>query len=127
MARKLADFLTVLSTTANISLNSIHLIGHSLGSHISGYTGKFLNGKIGRITGVDPAGPKYKHKDASIRLWYTDALFVETIHTDFSNPIFSLGTDDPCSHVNIYPNEGEMQPGCGGRFYFLILKQQKYY
>lgn len=33
------------------SLNNVHLIGHSLGSHIAGEAGKRTFGAIGRITG----------------------------------------------------------------------------
>lgn len=35
-----------------ISLDRVHLIGHSLGAHISGYIGTDFGGKIGRISGM---------------------------------------------------------------------------
>lgn len=34
-----------------LSLSSIHMIGISLGAHISGFVGANMNGSIGRITG----------------------------------------------------------------------------
>ena len=71
-----------------------HLVGHSLGAHMAGYIGKELqleqNRTLARITGLDPAGPgfnfpnswykKYEKLDQA-HLWYTDADFVDVIHT----------------------------------------------
>lgn len=41
--------------------NKIHLVGHSLGSHLVGKAGrefkKETGKKVGRVTGLDPAGP----------------------------------------------------------------------
>lgn len=64
----------------------MHIIGHSLGAHISAFAGKTfrrLTGKgLGRITGLDPAGPCFTHVDVNSRLKATDADFVDVIHTD---------------------------------------------
>ncbi|KAI7685837.1 Pancreatic triacylglycerol lipase, partial [Sarcoptes scabiei] len=99
----------------NVTEDSFHIIGHSLGSHIAGYAGKFLNGKLGEITGLDPAGPYYEGlKDTRARLWHTDALFVQSIHTDATHLLesFGFGTYETFSHIDIYPNGGRTQPGC---------------
>lgn len=64
----------------------IYLIGHSLGSHISGFTGKTFTSltghRVGRITALDPAGPCFSHVDPELRLQSSDAAFVDVIHTD---------------------------------------------
>ncbi|ELK00570.1 Lipase member I [Pteropus alecto] len=64
------------------TLDSFHFIGMSLGAHISGFVGKIFHGQLGRITGLDPAGPKFSGKPSNGRLDYTDAKFVDVIHSD---------------------------------------------
>ncbi|CAN9501415.1 unnamed protein product [Ophioblennius macclurei] len=90
------------------SMSSIHMIGISLGAHISGFVGASFNGSIGRITGLDPAGPTFTGKPPEQRLDSTDAQFVDVLHTD----IDSLGFRETLGHVDFYPNKGTDQPGC---------------
>lgn len=65
-----------------LDLSQVHLIGHSLGAQVAGYAGRKLEGKVGRITGLDPAGPMFEHLPPSVRLDPTDAQFVDVIHTN---------------------------------------------
>ncbi|NXC39656.1 LIPH Lipase, partial [Penelope pileata] len=90
------------------SLGSIHMIGVSLGAHISGFVGQMFEGNLGRITGLDPAGPLYRGKPPSERLDPTDAQFVDVIHSDTDG----LGYADTLGHIDFYPNGGTDQPGC---------------
>lgn len=64
----------------------IHLIGHSLGSHIAGFAGKtyltLMKSRVGRISSLDPAGPCFSNVDPQLRLSKEDADFVDVIHTD---------------------------------------------
>ena len=66
----------------------MHVVGQSLGAHMASYIGSTLKdmglGKLGRITGLDPAGPLFEHTDPLVRLDPEDALFVDAIHTDGS-------------------------------------------
>ncbi|XP_012641442.2 lipase member I isoform X5 [Microcebus murinus] len=90
------------------SLDNFHFIGVSLGAHISGFVGKTFHGQLGRITGLDPAGPKFSGKPSYSRLDYTDAKFVDVIHSDSNG----LGIKEPLGHIDFYPNGGTKQPGC---------------
>lgn len=93
---------------------NIHLIAHSLGAYVAAYTSKAyekeFGKKIGRITALDPAGPRWSNKDVKKeeRLSELDARFVDVIHTD----IQLFGYTNPIGHVDYYPNGGTDQPGC---------------
>ncbi|KAE8621838.1 hypothetical protein XENTR_v10004990 [Xenopus tropicalis] len=109
--RKVADILkrfidNMLSQGA--TLDSIYMVGVSLGAHISGFVGKMYNGSIGRITGLDPAGPLFNGKPPEERLHYTDAQFVDVVHSDTDG----LGYKESLGHIDFYPNGGTDQPGC---------------
>uniref|UniRef100_A0A8C1VPE2 Lipase, member Ia n=1 Tax=Cyprinus carpio TaxID=7962 RepID=A0A8C1VPE2_CYPCA len=109
--RKVAANLTDLIQKMEVNganLSSIHLIGVSLGAHISGFTGANFNGRIGRITALDPAGPEFNGQPPSKRLDPSDAQFVEALHTDMD----ALGYRDLLGHIDYYANGGADQPGC---------------
>lgn len=59
------------------NLDNVHLIGHSLGAHLSGYTGSTLQNEfdltLGRITALDPAAPLFTATESIVRLDANDA------------------------------------------------------
>uniref|UniRef100_A0A8C9RQA3 Lipase, member Ia n=1 Tax=Scleropages formosus TaxID=113540 RepID=A0A8C9RQA3_SCLFO len=120
--RKAADNITSFIQKMEedgASLASIHMIGVSLGAHISGFVGAKLKGQIGRITALDPAGPQFTGTPPEDRLDSTDAQFVDVIHSDMD----ALGFRKPLGHIDFYPNGGADQPGCpstifSGKEYF---------
>ncbi|XP_073929712.1 lipase member H isoform X5 [Castor canadensis] len=90
------------------SLDNIYMIGVSLGAHISGFVGEMYDGQLGRITGLDPAGPLFNGRPPQDRLDPSDAQFVDVIHSD----IDALGYKEPLGNIDFYPNGGLDQPGC---------------
>ncbi|XP_033738724.1 inactive pancreatic lipase-related protein 1-like isoform X2 [Pecten maximus] len=108
----IAKLLEMLHHATRLPYSKVHLIGHSLGSHIAGYAGRRVHG-IGRITGLDPAGPLFENFDAEVRLDPTDATFVDVIHTDSDSLLeLGFGLEKALGHADFYPNGGEKQPGC---------------
>ncbi|KAK9712526.1 Lipase [Popillia japonica] len=93
----------------DVSYDDIHLIGHSLGAHVAAMGADALpDGRIGRITGLDPAGPGYSDVAHNLRLDPGDAKLVDVIHTYMR----VLSLSEPLGHVDFYPNGGRYQPGC---------------
>ncbi|XP_052900822.1 pancreatic triacylglycerol lipase-like [Anopheles moucheti] len=107
------------------NLDNVHMIGHSLGAHLSGYAGSTLknnpnlNLTIGRITGLDPAELAFTETDVMVRLDPSDAKFVDIVHSDATPfvPNIGLGLFEPIGHVDFYPNGGFNQPGCERPFF----------
>lgn len=97
---KVGKYLAKLLSHCTIDLYNHHLIGHSLGAHVSGIVGHQLkrlrNYAIQRITGLDPAGPGFykincigKHPNCSAIVTEPDrglardaASFVDVYHTN---------------------------------------------
>ncbi|KAL4699142.1 hypothetical protein H8959_011799 [Pygathrix nigripes] len=92
----------------------VHLIGHSLGAHTAAEAGRRLGGRVGRITGLDPAEPCFQGAPEEVRLDPSDAMFVDVIHTDSAPIIPSLGfgMSQKVGHLDFFPNGGEEMPGC---------------
>lgn len=124
VAKQIKSFTIFLTENKLLLFPSIHYIGHSLGAHIAGYVGSDIireyNKTIGRITGLDPAGPLFEwpYIDPNEeKLDAGDAEFVDVIHTNADE----MGISDPAGHVDYYPNGGKRQPGCGSSN--MIIKQ----
>jgi len=105
-----------LYTNHGLLLENVHIVGHSLGSHVAGHAGKEvkkrLDGKkIGRISGLDPAGPNFDipfWDNDDTRLSSGDAVMVDNVYTNRG----LFGTVNELGTVNIYANSGNFQPGC---------------
>lgn len=88
----------------------IHLIGFSLGAHVTNYVSQALKNEflIPRISGLDPAMPLFVTADNDNKLDSSDAEFVDVIHTN----ALVQGKIERCGHVDFYLNGGVYQPGC---------------
>lgn len=92
----------------------LHLIGYSLGSHLSGLIGNLIIEKsknahslkkIRRITGLDPAGPMFTKTSENHHLNKNDANFVDIIHTDAGRS--GAGSSLSEGHADFWPNGGK--------------------
>uniref|UniRef100_A0A2S2R8G8 Lipase member H-B n=1 Tax=Sipha flava TaxID=143950 RepID=A0A2S2R8G8_9HEMI len=110
-----ADLVSMLVDNSAQTVDDIHIIGFSMGAHIAGYVGKRFDGRLQRITGLDPARPLFFSRMPSERLNENDATFVDVVHTTS----FLLGEHKPIGKIDFYPNGGyTRQPGCRGIYFF---------
>lgn len=97
--------------------DKMHFIGYSVGAHIAGLIANQLtpeDGKIGRITGLDPTIFFYSTTNNTRDLDKSDAHFVDVIHTGAG----ILGQWSPSGHADFYVNGGTSQPGCASSTLF---------
>ncbi|XP_002137241.2 phospholipase A1 VesT1.02-like [Drosophila pseudoobscura] len=107
---KVGEMINYLHEHHGMSLDSLEVIGHSLGAHVSGYAGKTVGkGRIHSIVGLDPALPLFSYDKPDKRLSSDDAHYVESIQTNGGK----LGFLKPIGKGAFYPNGGKKQPGCG--------------
>lgn len=91
------DFLHQNGFLANF--NRLNIVGHSLGAHIAGLTGKRVTrGRVQAIFGTDPAGPLFYWTNPLTRFASGDAVYTEMIATNAG----SLGFDQPIAQANFY-------------------------
>lgn len=109
VARCTAQLIDTIVERRRIPLNSVHVIGFSLGAQASGMISNYVrSGKLTRITGLDPAKPLFVLASEDHRLSWRDAEFVDVIHTD----VLQRGILKPVGHADFYVNGGIEQPGC---------------
>ncbi|CAH1642671.1 unnamed protein product [Spodoptera littoralis] len=94
-----ARFIAWLNHMTGADLSLYHIVGYSMGGHQAGVVGRNLDGKVGYITGLDPAGPFWRFNKHKLKK--TDAQYTEVIHTHRW-----LGYFAPLGHVDFYPNSG---------------------
>ncbi|XP_043863123.1 phospholipase A1 isoform X2 [Drosophila mojavensis] len=109
VGKKVANMINYLASDHGLKFDTLHVIGHSLGAHVAGYTGKNTNGQVHTIIGLDTALPLFSYDKSEERLSSKDAYYVESIHTSGG----TLGFLKPIGKTAFYPNGGKAQPGCG--------------
>ncbi|TDG43616.1 hypothetical protein AWZ03_009967 [Drosophila navojoa] len=104
---RLVDFLVI---EYGMSLETLEVVGFSLGAHVAGFTAKQVTtGSVQKVVGLDPASPLFSYDKPEKRLSSNDAYYVETIQTNGG----TLGFNKPIGRAAFYPNGGKSQPGCG--------------
>ncbi|XP_055845030.1 phospholipase A1 VesT1.02-like [Episyrphus balteatus] len=110
IGQRVAHLIEFLRDEGNVKNEDLIVIGHSLGAHVAGFAGKLVEGEqIHTIIGLDTAFPLFKYNNCDERLCSTDAMYVQSIHTNGR----LLGFIHPIGKVAFYPNGGKTQPGCG--------------
>ncbi|KAF2886219.1 hypothetical protein ILUMI_19954 [Ignelater luminosus] len=113
-----ADLIFNITSDNAAQLNNTQINGFSLGAHVAGIAGQDIqtktNGhKIGRINGLEAAGPGFVGRPANKRLDKKDAWFVQAIHTNNWQFGYGLSYATVDFQVNkLLLNCGAFQRGC---------------
>ncbi|XP_075147674.1 phospholipase A1-like [Haematobia irritans] len=108
-AEKIAELIDFLHESFSLSFRTLTVVGHSLGAHVAGITGKSVQtGKIHKIIGLDAAKTLFDYKKPEGRLAETDGDYVQAIHTDAGLATFV----EPLGNADFYVNGGSNQPFC---------------
>lgn len=110
VARGVKRILDHMIKNQGLILDRIHVLGFSLGAHVAGHVGEFMeSGRPFRISGFDPASPFYFPINADT-LDESDAIFVDVYHSCIN----FYGTNWEQGNVDFWINKGyHPQPGCG--------------
>ncbi|KAK7575687.1 hypothetical protein V9T40_011973 [Parthenolecanium corni] len=104
-AKCLGELLTFLRNSG-VDTQKTTCVGHSLGAHVCGVAANYLNFRMHKIIGLDPARPLIPNA-AKSKLDAGDADNVQILHTS-SN----YGDAKKSGHVDFYFNGGRVQPFC---------------
>ncbi|XP_034128082.1 serine-rich adhesin for platelets isoform X2 [Drosophila guanche] len=108
--KKIAALIDFLVGEYGMSLDTLEVVGFSLGAHVAGHTAKQVkSGDVGKVVGLDPAMPLISYSNTAKRLSSDDAKYVESIHTAGG----TMGFTKPIGKAAFYVNGGKSQPGCG--------------
>ncbi|XP_039493721.1 phospholipase A1 2 [Drosophila santomea] len=107
---KVGEMIQYMHENHEMSLETLKVIGHSLGAHVAGYAGKQVGQKrVHTIVGLDPALPLFSYDTPDKRLSSEDAFYVESIQTNGG----VKGFVKPIGKATFYVSGGRKQPGCG--------------
>jgi len=116
-----------------MDMSEVHLIGFCLGANVAGKAGEIVKNeikrKIGRITGLDPAGPLFG-KEIGRTLDKRDAEAVDVIHTNAGRFGITENIGDTDFWVNSkYWDNGivigsQVQPACTSKFGLLLKNSE---
>ncbi|ERL94425.1 lipase member H-B [Dendroctonus ponderosae] len=116
VGRLVAEWLVSYLENNATLIQNLHLVGHSLGAHISAFIGQTIYNltdvKVGRISGLDVAAPLFEYPkklSASMRFSADDAEEVEAYHTDKHLLGFASAVAKQDFLVNY---GGPIQPSC---------------
>lgn len=136
VSRQITILLHYLSQISGIDMThdpdfmeSIHLVGHSCGSHIAAFVGRDFSGLLGRITGLDPAGPIFDKFEPEFRLNRKNAKLVDVYHSNMgildrrvlACAIYRDQYNSVLPFCNSLPNQGRnANPALPGAFMGLV-------
>lgn len=100
VAEVTVKFINFLLNNKYSKTSQIIIVGHSLGAHIAGLTGRKLKGHLYAIIALDPAGPLFLKENSKDTFKRDDAQYTQAIHTNAG----VLGYRSPLAHADFYPN-----------------------